>query len=100
MQPVSTVVFLFQTAVSAPLPSNLLTDDALARYEWVIRDNLAVSDMSKVIPRMMIQRLLNAVSREYMQNNVTAQLWRLLCRKTKKGRPNFFIDESFPMSLL
>ena len=56
MQPISTVFFFLQTAVSAPLPSNVLTGDALARHEWIIRDNLAVSDLSNVIPWMIIQR--------------------------------------------
>ena len=32
MQPVSTVFFFLRTAVSAPLPSVALTNDALARY--------------------------------------------------------------------
>ena len=50
IQPISTVVFLLPTAVPAPLVSNVLTDSILARYEWVIRDNLAVSDLSKIIP--------------------------------------------------
>ena len=54
MQPVSIVLFFLRTEVSAPLPSNVLIDDAIARQEWVIRGNLAVSDLSKVIPRMMI----------------------------------------------
>ena len=42
---------LLQTAVSASPPSNVLTD---ARYEWVIREDLAVSDLSKIMPLIRI----------------------------------------------
>ena len=50
MQEIATIFFFLQTAVSAPLPSNVLIDDILARYERAIRDNLAVSDLPRVIP--------------------------------------------------
>ena len=80
MQPVSTVFFFFlQTAVSTPLPSNILTDDILALYEGVIRDNLAVSDLSKVIPWMMILRFEHSILRirvEQRNHSTTAAFRR------------------------
>ena len=65
-------------AVSASFPSNILkTDDSLERYEWVIRDNLVVRDLSKVILWMTIL-MFDTVSCEYVPNNVTIQPWWLL----------------------
>ena len=46
-------------AVSAWLPSNVLTD---AQYERIIREILAMSDLSKVSPWTRILRCLNTVS--------------------------------------
>ena len=57
MQSVSIVFFFLKMAISAPPPSNVLTDDASAGYERVVRDNLVVSDLFRVILWMMTQRL-------------------------------------------
>ena len=69
----SVSIDFLQTAISALLLSHILTD---AQYECVIRDDLAVSDMSKIIPSMRILRHLNSVSSEYALKDVITQLWR------------------------
>jgi len=67
-----------------PLPSNVLTKDSQPEWlilEWVILDNLAVSDLSRVIPWVMILRF------EHSTLWVRAGLARL--RKLWGGVKNF-----------
>ena len=52
---------------TTPIPFNVLNDDILARYEWVIRDNLVVRDSSKVIPWMMILRFEHSILWIYIE---------------------------------
>ena len=88
-QPVSTIIFFLRTAMAVPLPSKVLTDGRYGNVSFEtrtrpaqlffavtaqscysenelswsgpFRDNLAVSDLSKVIPSMMILRFEHSI---------------------------------------
>ena len=59
-----------------PFPSNTLTDDAFSTLRMSLWDNWPVSDLSRVIPWIVVLSL-NTVPCRYVSNNVTTEPWRL-----------------------